>query len=169
MNRELVVVLIWVASLTAVGWWQRSDGAAGERLAWQERDNEALRRANETIVRLNEAARDAEHRHAGILAAVSTELQRRQDDGQTKLDAALAAVRAGTLKLRDPAGCGNSGRREAGQAGAGAGERDAAAGGELSGEATEFLFREGRRADAVVEQLTACQQVIIEDRRLCGQ
>jgi prophage endopeptidase len=77
----------------------------------------------------------------------------------------LAAVRSGALRLRDthahcPAQV---------QPASGAGRSDAAAGVELSVEATEFLLSEARRADGVVDQLTACQAVIQADRKAVDQ
>ena len=33
------VILVWLASLAGVGYWQRSDGQTVERSAWEIREN----------------------------------------------------------------------------------------------------------------------------------
>ena len=45
----LGVVLAWIASLVAVGTWQRHDGAAETVARYEKRDNASLIQANATI------------------------------------------------------------------------------------------------------------------------
>jgi hypothetical protein len=165
----LGVLLLWLASLVAVGSWQREDGATVERSAWQGRENAELRTANGRIRELEEGARHEEAAHALALQEKSAAYERKLIDEQDLHARDIAAVRAGARKLRDPGATTRCPvRSDAAQAGPGAGERDGEAGGELSPAAAEFLLGEASRANAIVEQLTACQAIVIEDRKLCG-
>lgn len=163
----IALLVVWALSLTGVGWWQRNDGKTAERSAWQGRENAELLTANDKIKTLEESARAAEHEHATVLAGISTELQRRQDDATQQRRADAAAMRAGTLRLRDPSA---TGLRACGgittEAGAGAGQRDGGAAGELSAEAAGFLLDFANEADDVARQLGACQSVVAADRDL---
>ena len=163
----LGVVLVWLASLVGVGTWQRSDGATTERAKWVERENAELVAANAKIIELNAAARAQEARHAASLAVISTGHQQEIKNAQAQAIADRAAVRAGGLRLYDVAA---PGLRACGSLpsppGATAGGRDGRAAGELSGEATQFLFDLANDADAVARQLAACQRVVRADREV---
>lgn len=156
----------WLASLAGVGWWQRTDGAAAERIEWQQRENTELRLANQKVVSLARALRAAEHAHGEAVAAIATHYEKELQHAQDQRERDRAAVRTGGLRLRDPhpAGlraCGNA----AAAPGAAAGLGDDRAAGELSAAASEFLYDLANDADAVAHQLAACQRVVIEDRR----
>lgn len=122
--------------------------------------------ANAKIVELQAAAREVERAKAAAVAAVSADYQRRLNDANKQRAADADAIRAGTLRLRDPGAAGvvSSGDRSADTA-APAGGCDGRASGELSGAAAQFLFDLAADADQVAMQLQACQAVIIEDRR----
>jgi hypothetical protein len=169
MNPYVIIGLIvaWVASLAGVGYWQNEAGHVDERTTWQTRENGELRTANATITALQEQARKSEHDHAAALATVSTDYERKLSDANKQRAADAAALRAGTLRLRDPnptglSTCGGLGA----QIGAGAGRRDGPEGGELSEAAAEFLLGFASDADDVARQLAACQEVVVKDREL---
>ena len=141
-------------------------GINSERVAWQTRESEQLRAANAKIMEAQDAARAAERAHADAMAAVSTNYQRRLNDASKQAAADRDAVRAGTIRLRDPnspAGlraCGNF----AAEASPTAPGRDDRATGELSAEATEFLLDLAADADQIALQLQACQSIVRADR-----
>lgn len=169
MNPYFIIGLIvaWLASLVGVGYWQNEAGHVDERTTWQTRENGELRTANATIKALQEQARQSEHDHAAALAAVSTDYERKLSDANKQRAADAAALRAGTLRLRDPnppglRACGGLGA----QVGAGAGRRDGPEGGELSEAAAGFLLELASDADDIARQLTACQAVVVHDREV---
>lgn len=169
MNPYIIIGLIvaWLASLVGVGYWQNAAGHVDERATWQTRANAELRAANATINALQEKARKSEQDHAAALAAVSSDYERKLSDANKQRAADAAALRAGTLRLRDPnptglSSCGGLG----GEAGTGAGRRDGPEGGELSAAAAEFLLDLAFDADDVARQLAACQEVLVKDREL---
>ena len=169
MNPYVIIGLLvaWGASLFGVGWWQNDAGHVAERTTWQARENGELRTANATIKALQEQARKDEQTHAAALAAVSTDYERKLSDANKQRAADVAAIRAGTLRLRDPnptglRACGGL----AAQVGAGTGRRDGPEGGELSEAAAGFLLEFASDADDVARQLTACQAVVVKDREL---
>jgi hypothetical protein len=158
-------MLLWVASLAGVGYWQNDAGHVAERSTWQGRENAELRTANSKIKTLEEGARKAEQDKAVALAAISTDYERKLSDANKQRAADTAAVRAGSLRLRDPSApglraCGSIPAETA----AGTGQRDGESAGELSAAASEFLLSLVNEADDVARQLGACQQVVIEDR-----
>lgn len=161
----LGIVLAWLASLAGVGWWQRVDGEAVERSAWQARENVQLATAGKRILALEQAAREQEQEEAARMAAIAGDYEGRLQNVQTQRDRDVAAAHRGTLRLRDPGapslradGC------SGGPATAGAGVGDGPAPGELSRAVTADLFSLVDDANAVVEQLTACQAVVRADR-----
>lgn len=169
MNPYVIIGLIaaWIASLVGVGYWQNGAGHVDERTTWQARENGELRTANATIKALQEKARKSEHDHAAALSAVSSDYERKLGDANKQRAADAAALRAGTLRLRDPnptglRSCGSLGT----QIGASPGGRDGAQGGELSDAAAEFLLDLASDADDIARQLAACQEVVVKDREL---
>jgi hypothetical protein len=169
MNPYVIIGLgaAWLASLVGIGYWQNEAGHIAERTEWQTRENGELRTANATIKALQEKARKSEHDHAAALATVSTDYERKLGDANKQRAADAAALRAGTLRLRDPSptglrSCGSLGAK----IGTSPGERDGAQGGELSDAAAGFLLDLASDADDVARQLAACQEVVVKDREL---
>ncbi len=167
MNPYLIIGLLiaWAASLGGVGWWQNEAGHVAERTTWQGKESTELRLANTKVLALEEAARKTEQDHAASLAEIATDYERKLSDANKQRADDVAAVRAGTLRLRDPnppgqRACGDP----TGAVAAGPGQCDGGAPGELSGDLAEFLVTEADRADGVARQLTACQRVVMEDR-----
>lgn len=167
MNPYLIIGLLvgWMASIVGVGLWQNDAGHIAERTVWQTRENTELRTANDKIISMQDSARRNEQMHAAALADVSTNYQKELNNANKQRVADLAAVRAGTLRLRIPVthsiySIGGS----AAEIGAGASGCDGSERAELPNESAEFLLSEANRADQVVMQLTACQNVIIKDR-----
>lgn len=169
MNPYLIIALLlaWGASLFGVGSWQNKAGHVAERTTWQTRENTELRTANGKIKVLEEGARKAEQDHADALAVISTDYERKLTHANEQRAADVAAVRVGTIRLRDPnppglRACGSI----APETGAGTSGRDGRAPGELSEQAAEFLYGFANDADDIVRQLGACQRVVAADRAL---
>jgi prophage endopeptidase len=167
INPYLIIVLLlaWLGSLVGVGYWQHHAGITETTLAYSQRDNNNLSVANSKIKSLEEAYRLAEQVHAANINLISTQYQKELDNANIKTADLVRGARAGTFRLRDPGAkdndsCGN----RAAQTTASTGERDGETRGELSKPFAEFLIAESGRADEIVNQLTACQQVVIEDR-----
>lgn len=174
----LAAAVLWALSLAGVGWWQNTAGHTAERTAWLDREGQELRAANAKIVELTDDVRRAEHGHAQAVAEISANYQKELNDVKTQRDRDVAAARAGALVLRfDPAGLYSaSGLRPPSGAGSGGCDGAAVAGlRETSGsdlrlppDITADLYGLVHDANAIVRQLTVAQQVIEEDRRLCG-
>lgn len=167
MNPYIIIGLLvaWVISLAGVGTWQNTAGHVAERTTWQTRENDQLRTANALIKTLEEGARHTEQANAKALAAISTDYQGRLSNATKQIAADRAAVRNGTLRLRDPGTsgiCANT-SNVPGLAASTSGRVDYQGGG-LSTDLAEFLVAEATRADSVVDQLIACQQVVRADR-----
>lgn len=153
------ILVAWLASLVAIGHWQRIDGATKANLVCTTEKNALLARA----VTAEESARKIEHDKAQELQAIGEqhEMELRVKDTVYQKD--IADLHAGNLRLRDRAAkCSSS---VVPDASAPATRSDGETGAELSREASEFLLGEAKRADVITEQLSACQAVILSDRK----
>jgi hypothetical protein len=161
------VLVAWLASLAAVGYWQNSAGHTGERVTWQAQQVKDLAKYNADILAKDEAYRLEEQQHAADLNTISINYQKELDDANIKNAALASAVRAGTLRLRDP----GARRRPAGgdrlpETAARVGRCDASGDGRLSAGAAEFLLGLTGRCNAVRQKLTSCQAIVRSDRAL---
>jgi hypothetical protein len=120
-------------------------------------------------LRLSNEVRAKEAEHANKLASFSQAYQEQLQNVRLEKDKFVAGVRAGNIRLYIPQPARPAGDYPTlGQITATASRCDAPAEGELPRDVTEFLYSEAGRADEIVNQLQACQEVVIEDRRLCG-
>lgn len=141
--------------------------------AYQKRDNADLQTAVRRIQALQEAARAAEAGHAAELSKIGDQLTKERANAKAEQNRIAADIAAGRLLRRDDAYQTRAQRPEGGgdpvgPAGAAAVRGDGAQVCELSAKAQGSVLDIGADADEVVKQLTACQAVILEDRRLCG-
>jgi len=143
-------------------------GVKESEAKYAKRDNEALRLANIEIQTLHTAARAKEQAHQADMDAIETKRLQEVQRAKDQRDHDIAAVVAGTIKLRDPgqtaAGADSGGQRPGSEAGASAGKCDGRAGGQLSPAASRFLLELANEADDVTRQLGSCQAVINADR-----
>lgn len=159
--------LVWGLLLVAagvIGWLDGATHAGAEALR---RDRVAAEVVSRRVGELQEQARAAERKHAEALAEVSRAYEEKIGERDRQRAADRAALLSGALRLRDP-GPAPAGRGVAASAGAGSCRCDGRASGELSGAAAEFLLGLAADADAVADQLAACQRVVIEDRAAGG-
>jgi prophage endopeptidase len=161
----IALLVVWLGSVAGVGAWQNNAGHTAERLTWEKRANVELSTANSKIKALEDAYRLREQMHAVEISSIDTQYTKELQDAKTVTDALIVRARNGDLRLHDPyatanAGCGNT----LPEATTSTGQRDGETRSELPKPTTEFLLAEAGRADEVVKQLDACQQVMIEDR-----
>lgn len=159
----LIVVALWIASLTGVGLWQNEAGNEQCRANWLKKDNAELTEANAKIISMTEKALTDERRLAQNQADISKILEQERQNAKRKTDQLIADYHAGTLRLRDP-GAQQAGSSTGCQTSATAGGSDAGTQGRLSGAAAEFLLNLTGEADEVVNQLAACQKNLLSDR-----
>jgi len=160
----LGAVLLWLASLTAVGAWQNKAGHAAERVGWQAREITQQATYAAATKAAEENARAAEQQHARDMAVVAANYERKLENAQAQKDRDVAAAHAGALVLRIPTpacpACGSG----PGQAAAPASGGDGGTYTQLPAATTGRLFALADDADAVVLQLQACQAVVAADR-----
>lgn len=160
-----VLILVLLAGLGlavhSYGQDQFDQGKKAERAEWQQRENTELTTANAAILKLNAAARQAEHDHAEALTEASAAYQEQLRHEKASRDRTIADLQSGALRLRvELARRETAGGSAAAEGDAGAGRCDAEAYGELSPAAAGFLVDLATEADDVVHQLTAAQAVI---------
>lgn len=177
MNQYIIAValIVWGASLFGVGLWQRHDGESAANLSWEARYNTEVSQAAQQIKTAEDAVRKAEQAHAAKLSYISATYQKELVDAKAQHARDLAAIRAGTIRLRDPAytapvpACPGAAPQTAATAGGcdggKTGEFPGSSAGFLSGGASEFLIGLANDADDVARQLAACQRVVTEDRQ----
>jgi hypothetical protein len=165
---RIYVIIGTLGLLVATAWvidrygYQR--GQIEERAQWQARESAELADANRLIDQLQRDARAKERAHADALSVISSSYQKELTDAKRKHNAVMDDIRAGRVRLRDPAAGETSCAGGTAAAPPAAGGRDGPPGSELSRSAAEFLFGLAAEADAVAHQLAACQAVVRRDR-----
>jgi len=163
----LGVGFVWLASLVGVGRWQNTVGHTAEKAYWLSKETKELKQANAKIIELTNEARAREQAYAGVLAAVTTDYERKLTDGKKQRDADVAAAHNGTFKLRfdraSPTCPSPSGPAQTPSA---PGGRDGTETVELPGPIAADLLALVNDADQVADQLAACQAIVNIDRGL---
>ena len=162
--RILSIIFILLLSHGATAYWQHTTGKTSERVKWQGKQIEELAQANQMIADLNNRFRAQEQKWNNELNVLTTQYLKEKQNAQRKTDALIADARAGFLVLWDAHAmqAGVCGSGETTTTPTGSDDRE---GSQLSGEFTGFLISEAGRADQIVHQLTACQGVILADRK----
>ena len=164
----LALLVAWLASTAAVGYWQRHDGAAQVMVACQRTQAAESARATVAIQAAQTAARASEQKYAAGLATISTTYQEALTHAQTQHTSDLAAIRSGALRLRvqypAAAAAVHPGDGSASTTAATAGGRDGSQGSDLPGSVAVDLLALADDADNIARQLAACQAVIVQDR-----
>ena len=134
---------------------------------YQARDLKAAADYQAKETALQNEYRAKEQAQGIAFAAVSKKLLVERSNHETTKLAALAAVDAGTLKLRltDSADCKASGNQSSEIAGSARRSNGGEEGRFLGKADTAFLVAEASRADIYVTQLTACQAVLTSERQ----
>lgn len=165
-NVYFLAALVWLLSLVGVGWKLHSMGVAETKSAYVTRDLQDERMYSAQFRGINARYRDIELKWADRLSTVSTKYEQEvAKNAKTKADLDAARKR-GAVVLRDP---GRTGGEACGggtpETAPGTGQRDGPPGARLSESLADFLVAEASRADAIVLQLTACQDVLDNERK----
>lgn len=157
-NWRLLVVLAAVAGLVALGAAMR--GTVDKPvIASAKADASAARGVTVAV----QHARTVEHKVAASDAAASNDYQKGLEDGKNELQAALDRLGA-ALRLRDQQlAAARAGHLSA--ASTGAGRPDASAPADFPRAHGDDALRLAAEADDVVRQLTACQVILVNDRK----
>jgi len=159
----LVAAIAGLVALGAAGFQGYRLGADHVRAEYAARDIQSANEAAAVAQATQEKYRAQEQAHSQAVAAIANDYEGKLTDAQAKTAIALNAIRSGSLRLRDPGAkaCGDP----ASGTPAAPSRSDGASDGGLSDQLATFLVSEAARADQVVLQLTACQQVVISDRK----
>lgn len=168
MNPWLIVaaLLAWAASLWGFGAWRAEVGATGERVKWQARENVELKAAKDAIKKLGEDARRIENARVDEMTILAINYAKGFQDAEARRLRDIDDARAGALRLRIPASaCQGTGGSPAAETGPTASGGNGPQTVELPAKVTEDLLTLANDADIVANQLRACQEIIINDRR----
>ena len=144
-------------------------GEKSAHAAWQARQIKELIDANATIIKLQRQAREDERKHQANLSELDKRYQEKQAHEAVKTQSMLRDLRNGAVSMRYPTTASkqaSGGATSAVKPSASLG--DGAETSELPPAIAADIYSEAARADEITEQLGACQQVVIEDRRVCG-
>lgn len=140
---------------------------------YTKRDNAQLQTVIAQLKAAEVRAKAAEDAQAAALTIAHDNYTKGVQDEKERTAAHIAAIRAGTLRLRDPgrksggiSTCGSYPGPSA-TVSAGSGHDEAAQAG-LSTTASEFLLYLTGEADEVTRQLALCQARVVSDMRVCN-
>lgn len=170
----LIVGIVAIAAATHLaagyaGWKVRDNSARAQAQKETEQKLSELAVLNDKIIEMQREARAVEAFHAVRLTQVSESYQEKIRDAEIDKDKFVAGVRDGSIRMQLPRP--HTERTNTSvlpEVVVTASRCDAAPGSELPSAVSEFLYSEAARADKIVEQLTACQAIVREDRRICG-
>lgn len=146
-------------------------GKAEIDAAYKDRDNQALRDALAKVAQLQAEVQAREQAHEQALDQIRNKQRKEAADAKRQHEADLAAVRAGTLRLRDPGRAAGAAQCDRGPEAAAAGTAvrgDGTPAGGLSDAAAEFLLQLVHDADRNTRQLGDAQQVIRAQIEACN-
>jgi hypothetical protein len=167
MSLQFTAICAAVAALVAAGgsWYVTRDVYKAD-IAVMQRD--AATAAEHAQQHLDSALAFAQTQSQLDLNAIDQNYRTKinEKDSQHQLD--VAAVRNGTLRLRDSAATCRAADEQV-PTGTSVSGADGAGGAELSPAATEFLLGEADRADGQALRVTALQQVVADDRKVIDE
>lgn len=169
-NPQMILAAVVAVGLAAAGgyFYGRHDGAKLERLAWEQRDNTALREANVALDTMHREVVRKEREAAEAMAALAGLYAEETEHVEVERDRALDAVRRGELRLRTHAAAADSTcRLRVSQASAGAAaSAEAATEERLHRERSEAAIRLLAEADELAGEVNYCWAVVRKDRGL---
>lgn len=162
----LIGALVFVGALTGAYFYGHSNGVDSERVVWQAKEIKATQEADKALADAQDKVNSLQSQYANNLAVISGNYQQELKNVSATKDRTIAALRAGAIRLRDPGTHYTLSPNALPGSTAPTSGCDGQATSRLSDTTSEFLVREASHADAIVEQLNACQAVIIKDREL---
>lgn len=155
---KLLAGVLILAGVVTASWLS---GSNHERLVMQARIDGLTQSYQKAAIQAQEQANAKQDALAQQMSRIAIKYEQELSNATKQHAADVAAIRAGTLRLRDTHGT----SCPAPETPATPGGSDGAEGCELSESVTESLFSLAAAADRNTRQLAACQQVIIEDRK----
>lgn len=166
----LVILTAVLLGLWAYGQQQFGLGEKAESARWLAKENAELVAANAEIKRLTDEKATLEAASEKRQAQAATDYLKEKQREQTKSDAVIADLRTGNAGLFYALASGQgAGAGGIGKTGTAASRSDGGTEAQLPGEIAAALYAEADRADSITRQLGLAQQVIIEDRKVCGK
>lgn len=168
IGRWIVVAALGAAALFAGGVYERSIGYREGLKAGDQRVAEQAKANAQAIIALNAKYRGEEAAHKADVERLNAEHSKDLTDARMQANEAVAAARAGRIRLSIPAtpaspdDCHLSG---AGADSPGAPEPRRT---ELPAETSANLLATGADADEVVRKLNWCEDLLVADRKLKG-
>lgn len=166
----LLLVLAIALLVYAYGEQQYGRGMAAEKARWLARENAELVAANYEIARLSAKKAALEAASERRVAEAASQFLKERRHEQAKTHTVIRDLRNGDVGLwyalassKDTSAC------PVPEVGSAASGGDGGTEAELPRAIAEALYLEADRADGIARQLEFCQQVILEDRRLCGK
>jgi len=165
MYAKLAIALVLLVALIGAYVKGRGDGGKIVQADYAQRDLKAAQDYAKKEREVTEKYRLQEENWQKQFVAASKEYQRRLANAETQKLADAAAVDAGRIRLLDPGtvgkACGDSPPSTTGSSSG----RNGSEGSELSRASAKFLLGLANDADAVVMQLSACQQILLNERQ----
>lgn len=171
----VVAVLVWLVYAYGQQQFERGHklGESETMTKWQATDNQELITANAEIIRLQKQARDDEAEHQKRLAEKDKAYQEEKAREKVKTDAVERDLRNGNARVlvaanQAAATASQGSTSPSSQAESGTGSGDAEARCELSPTVSAEIYSDYARANEITKQLGLCQEIVAEDRRVCG-
>ena len=169
----VVAILVWLVYAYGQQQFERGQklGESETMTKWQATDNQELITANAEIIRLQNQARDDEVEHQKRLAEKDKAYQEEKTREKVKTDAVERDLRNGNARLlvaANKAAASQGNTSPTGQAESGTGSGDGGARCELSPTVSAEIYSDYARANKITKQLGLCQEIVAEDRRVCG-
>ncbi|MCZ4065623.1 lysis protein [Oxalobacter aliiformigenes] len=157
MNGKTLIVAVCLITGFTAGWIGNGHRMEAEIAAIKTEAAEAKER-------FERDARQAEHKHAQRIAEIDKTYTEKLKNERNRNRAVVADLRRGAVQLRERFTC-----PDVSATGGTAGMGDGTAGRGLRSEDAEFLVSESGRADRIVTQLQACQDIIRADRTITAK
>lgn len=173
----VVFLLVWLVYAYGQQQFERGHklGESETMTKWQATDNHELITANAEIIRLQKQARDHEAEHQKRLAEKDKAYQEEKAREKVKTDAVERDLRNGNARLlvaankaAAAASASEDSTSQTSSAQPGTGSGDAEARCELSSTVSAEIYSDYARANEITKQLGLCQEIVAEDRRVCG-
>jgi len=156
---------LWLTSLAGLWIWRGNEVEQVVTSQWQARELKQAQDDAKTLAATESAYRAEETQHAADLASISANYQARLQDEQVKNDHVIADLRAGIVSLRynaPAASASDCDHLSETPAGSGIGHETAIR--RIPPKIAADLYGLAADADAIADQLRACQAIVTSDR-----
>jgi hypothetical protein len=166
----LAVLVVTHAAAFGTGWKWRDYQAKADQLQIEKEHNRIMAAKHKRVIAMTNDIRAAERRGFAALQTTRDKYERKMSDERAKTAVAIADLRAGLFRLRDPGGPSiRAGGGITTTTGTAAGEVRGNCEAGLSGQAAEFLLGEAGRANGLVIELNECRETALKQNRQCNE